>query len=88
VGTCTEKLIQEGLQRLMESKTSFVIAHHLATLRDSAKILVVNGGEIVEEGPHDELMARRGFHQVLYMSHFKGKAPAGTEAGSAEFVST
>ncbi|MCP4165698.1 MAG: ABC transporter ATP-binding protein [Chloroflexi bacterium] len=88
VDTRTEKLINEGLQRLMEGKTSFVIAHRLATIRDSAKILVVNGGEVVEEGPHDELMAARGFYYALYMSQFKGKAPGGEEATDVEFIST
>ncbi len=88
VDTRTEKLIQEGLNRLMEGKTSFVIAHRLATIRDSAKILVVNGGEIVEEGPHDELMAKRGFYYALYMSQFKGKAPAGAVEADVDFVST
>jgi ABC-type multidrug transport system fused ATPase/permease subunit len=88
VDTRTEKLIQEGLNRLMEGKTSFVIAHRLSTIRDSAKILVVNGGEIVEQGSHDELMAARGFYYALYMSQFKGKAPAGAAKGTADFVST
>ena len=88
VDTRTEKLIQEGLRKLMEGKTSFSIAHRLATIRDSAKIMVVNGGEIVEYAPHDELMANRGFYYALYMSQFKGKAPAGAEAADVDFVST
>jgi ATP-binding cassette subfamily B protein len=65
-----------------------IIAHRLSTIRDSAKILVVNGGEIVEEGPHDELMALKGFYYALYMSQFKGKAPAGTVEADVDFVST
>jgi ATP-binding cassette subfamily B protein len=88
VDTRTERLIQQGLRRLMEGKTSFSIAHRLATIRDSAAIMVLNAGEIVEMGPHDELMAMKGFYYTLYMSQFKGKAPAGTDAGAAEFVST
>ena len=88
VDTRTEKLIQAGLQRLMAGRTSFVIAHRLSTIRDADKILVVNGGEIVEAGTHDELMAERGFYHTLYMSQFKGKAPDGSGAGVAEFVST
>ena len=88
VDTRTEKLIQEGLRRLMEGKTSFSIAHRLATIRDSAAIMVLNAGEIVEMAPHDELMAMRGFYYALYMSQFKGKAPAGSDAAAAEFVST
>jgi ATP-binding cassette subfamily B protein len=88
VDTRTEKLIQEGLHKLMAGKTSFSIAHRLATIRDSAKIMVLNGGEIVEYAPHDELMAMRGFYYALYMSQFKGKAPAGAEAADVDFVST
>ncbi len=88
VDTRTEKLIQEGLERLMEGKTSFVIAHRLATIRDSAKIMVVNAGEIVEFDSHDNLMAKRGFYYSLYMSQFKGKAPAGSDAATADFIST
>ena len=88
VDTRTEKLIQDGLRNLMEGKTSFSIAHRLATIRDSAKIMVLNGGEIVEYAPHDELMALKGFYYALYMSQFKGKAPAGAEAADVDFVST
>ena len=88
VDTRTEKLIQEGLRRLMEGKTSFSIAHRLATIRDSAKIMVLNGGEIVEYAPHGELMAEKGFYYALYMSQFKSKAPAGAEAADVDFVST
>ena len=90
VDTRTEKLIQGGLQRLMAGKTSFVIAHRLSTIRNADKILVVNGGEIVEQGTHDELMALKGFYYKLYMSQFKGKGPAG-ESGDVDasgFVST
>jgi ATP-binding cassette subfamily B protein len=88
VDTRTEKLIQEGLRKLMEGKTSFSIAHRLATIRDSAKIMVLNGGEIVEYDPHDALMADKGFYYALYMSQFKGKAPGGAEAADVDFVST
>jgi ATP-binding cassette subfamily B protein len=88
VDTRTEKLIQGGLRKLMQGKTSFSIAHRLATIRDSAKIMVLNGGEIVEYAPHDELMAAKGFYYALYMSQFKGKAPAGAEAADVDFVST
>ncbi len=70
-----EKLVQEGLRRLMAGRTSFVIAHRLSTIRDSSRILVINAGEIVEQGTHDDLMAMRGFYHRLYMSQFKGKAP-------------
>ncbi len=88
VDTRTEKLIQDGLRSLMEGKTSFSIAHRLATIRDSARIMVVNGGEIVEMASHDQLMAKKGFYYALYMSQFKGAAPGGMEAVAADFVST
>ena len=88
VDTRTEKLIQGGMRKLMDGKTSFSIAHRLATIRDSAKIMVVNGGEIVEYVPHDELMAGKGFYYALYMSQFKGKAPSGEQASVVNFIST
>ena len=73
VDTRTEKLIQEGLRKLMAGKTSFVVAHRLSTIQDSDQILVINKGEIIEHGTHDELMATQGFYYDLYMSQFKGK---------------
>jgi ATP-binding cassette subfamily B protein len=76
------------MRNLMEGKTSFSIAHRLATIRDSNYIMVVNGGEIVEYAPHDELMAQKGFYYALYMSQFKGKAPGGEQAATVDFVST
>lgn len=88
VDTRTEKLINEALSRLMEGRTSFVIAHRLATIRDSAKIMVLNGGEIVEFGPHAELMAAKGFYYALYMSQFKSKAAVDAEATAVDFVNT
>jgi ATP-binding cassette subfamily B protein len=66
--------IQEALLRLMEGRTSFVIAHRLSTIRDADKILVINGGRIIERGTHETLLAQRGFYHNLYMSQFKGKA--------------
>ncbi len=88
VDTRTERLIQEGLNKLMEGRTSFVIAHRLSTIRDSANIMVLNGGEIVEFGPHDELMEAKGFYYALYMSQFKGKAPSDADATDVMFAST
>jgi ABC-type multidrug transport system fused ATPase/permease subunit len=88
VDTRTEKLIQEGLQRLMEGKTSFVIAHRLSTVQDAARILVLNAGEIVENGPHDQLMEQKGLYYNLYMSQFRGKGPAGEDVDTSGFVST
>ncbi len=89
VDTRTEKLIQDGMRKLMDSKTSFSIAHRLATIRNSSRIMVLNGGAIVEMASHDELMAAGGFYHALYMSQFKGKGPGGESVeGAAQFVST
>jgi ATP-binding cassette subfamily B protein len=82
VDTRTEKLIQEGLQRLMHGRTSFVIAHRLSTIRPADKILVISDGEIIEAASHDELMARRGFYYDLFMTQFRGQASAGAAPAS------
>ena len=89
VDTRTEKLIQDGIRVLMNDKTSFSIAHRLATIRDSSRIMVLNGGAIEELAPHDDLMNAKGFYYALYMSQFKGKGPGGDVGPvSANFVST
>ena len=88
VDTRTEKLIQEGLRRLMEGKTSFSIAHRLSTIQHAHKIMAINGGEIEEYASHDELMAKKGFYYSLYMSQFKGKLPGSAEVDMSQFVST
>lgn len=72
VDTRTEKHIQEAMQRLMEGRTSFVIAHRLSTIREADQILVINHGEVVERGTHDELMEAGGFYFRLHNSQFKG----------------
>ena len=72
VDTRTEIQIQNALQWLMEDRTSFVIAHRLSTIRKADTVLVVNYGEIVERGTHEELMEKKGFYYNLYMSQFKG----------------
>ena len=71
VDTRTEAHIQEAMLRLMRGRTSFVIAHRLNTIRNADKILVINKGEIVEQGTHEELLKRKGFYYNLYMSQFK-----------------
>lgn len=71
IDTRTEVKIQESLLKLMEGKTSFVIAHRLSTIKNADKILVVNDGEIVENGTHDELISKDGFYANLYNSQFK-----------------
>jgi ATP-binding cassette subfamily B protein len=74
VDTRTELRIQKALLRLMEGRTSFVIAHRLSTIRDADKVVVIDKGEIVEQGSHQELLDRRGFYHRLYVSQFKGNA--------------
>jgi ATP-binding cassette subfamily B multidrug efflux pump len=73
VDTRTEARIQKALLRLMEGRTSFVIAHRLSTIRDADNVIVINDGEIVEQGTHQELLEGRGFFHHLYMSQFKGQ---------------
>ena len=70
VDTRTEVLIQRAMSRLMVGRTTFVIAHRLSTIRDADTILVMNRGRIVEQGRHDELLARGGFYAELYNSQF------------------
>ena len=74
VDTRTEARIQKALLRLMEGRTSFVIAHRLSTIRDADNVIVINNGEIVEQGTHQQLLAAKGFFHHLYMSQFKGLA--------------
>jgi ABC-type multidrug transport system fused ATPase/permease subunit len=73
VDTRTEKDIQAAIRKLQEGRTSFVIAHRLSTIRNSQQILVINNGEIVERGTHDQMMKSKGFYYELYMSQFKGR---------------
>jgi ATP-binding cassette subfamily B multidrug efflux pump len=74
VDTRTEARIQEALLRLMEGRTSFVIAHRLSTIRDANQVLVIDNGEIVEKGTHQQLLDKKGFYHHLYVSQFKGQA--------------
>lgn len=71
VDTRTEKQIQQAMRRLMEGKTCFVIAHRLSTIRQADLILVVNRGEVVEQGTHDSLMKEKGFYYQLYQAQFE-----------------
>ena len=73
VDTRTELLIQKAMANLMEGRTSFVIAHRLSTIRDADLILVINDGDIVEQGNHEELLAKNGFYANLYNSQFAEK---------------
>lgn len=74
VDTRTEARIQKALLRLMQGRTSFVIAHRLSTIRDADKVVVIDHGEIVEQGSHQQLLDKRGFYYHLYVSQFKGQA--------------
>lgn len=70
VDTRTEQHIQEAMRRLMADRTSFVIAHRLSTIREADQILVINAGEVIERGRHEELLAQNGFYARLYASQF------------------
>ncbi|HHX12792.1 MAG TPA: ATP-binding cassette domain-containing protein, partial [Clostridiales bacterium] len=71
VDTRTEKLISEGMDKLMEGRTTFVIAHRLSTVRDADAIMVLEGGEIIERGNHEELMKIKGRYYDLNMGTIK-----------------
>ncbi|HEY8346576.1 MAG TPA: ABC transporter ATP-binding protein [Symbiobacteriaceae bacterium] len=77
VDTRTELHIQRAMKALMKGRTSFVIAHRLSTIEDADVILVMNEGQIVEQGTHQELLARGGFYAELYNSQFAGAEVAG-----------
>lgn len=71
IDTRTEALIEKGMDKLMEGRTVFVIAHRLSTVRNSDKILVLENGEIIERGDHDELLAQKGRYYKLYTGQFE-----------------
>jgi ATP-binding cassette subfamily B protein len=71
VDTLTEKKIQDAFLKMMEGKTSFVIAHRLSTIRAADKILVMDAGQIVEQGTHEELLAEQGYYYRLYHAQFQ-----------------
>lgn len=71
VDTRTELLIQEAMDQLMEGRTSFIIAHRLSTIKNADLILVMNEGDIVETGKHEELLKKNGFYAKLYNSQFE-----------------
>jgi ATP-binding cassette, subfamily B, multidrug efflux pump len=73
VDTRTERLIQKALTELLRGRTSFVIAHRLSTIRNADLLLVIDQGQIVERGKHDELLAKKGFYYDLYMSQFRAE---------------
>ena len=70
IDTRTEMQIQSAFQKLMEGRTSFIVAHRLSTIQNADIILVMKDGKIIEQGSHEELLAREGFYTNLYMSQF------------------
>lgn len=82
----SEKVVQQALDKLMEGRTTIVIAHRLSTIMDSDKILVINDGNVVEEGSHSELLAKNGPYSVLYNSQFSKVHNAEDTETSAEDV--
>ena len=71
IDTRTELLIQEAFDKLMQGRTSFVVAHRLSTIRSASLILVMRDGRIIEQGTHEELLSRGGFYAKLYNSQFQ-----------------
>ncbi|MFA9396633.1 MAG: ABC transporter ATP-binding protein [Clostridiaceae bacterium] len=71
IDTFTEKLVQEGIKKLLYGRTSFVVAHRLSTIRDCDRIMVINNGNIVESGTHNELLKNKNLYYDLYMSQYK-----------------
>ena len=70
IDTLTEIRVQKAFAKIMQGRTSFVVAHRLSTIKESDVILVMRDGNIIEQGTHDELLARGGFYKNLYESQF------------------
>ena len=73
IDTLTETLIQNGMQKLMQDRTSFIVAHRLSTIRQSDRILVIEGGKIIEQGSHNELLRKKGKYYQLYTKQFRNQ---------------
>ena len=71
IDTRTEKLIEKGMDTLMENRTVFVIAHRLSTVRGSKAILVLEKGKVIERGDHEELLTQKGLYYKLYTGQFE-----------------
>ena len=71
VDTRTEELVSKAMDKLTEGRTSFIIAHRLSTIKNADLILVLNEGNIVEQGTHEELLKKKGFYANLYNSQFE-----------------
>ena len=70
IDTMTEQRVQKAFAKMMDGRTSFIVAHRLSTIREADVILVMKDGHIIEQGNHEELMAKHGFYHDLYMSQF------------------
>ena len=73
IDTRTEKKIQNAFATMMKGRTSFIVAHRLSTIKEADKILVMKDGTVIEQGSHDELLARDGFYAMLYLSQFSAQ---------------
>jgi ABC-type multidrug transport system fused ATPase/permease subunit len=71
IDTRTEKSVQEAFDRIMKGRTSFIVAHRLSTITSADIILVMNKGQIIEQGNHAELLKKKGFYANLYNSQFE-----------------
>lgn len=71
VDTRTEELVQKAMDKLTKGRTSFIIAHRLSTIKNADLILVMNEGDITEQGTHEELLKKNGFYAKLYNSQFE-----------------
>ena len=71
VDTNTEVLLQKAIDRILQNRTSFVIAHRLSTIRNADRIMVIDNGEIVEIGTHEQLIAKKGLYHDLYNVQYK-----------------
>ncbi|PKM70397.1 MAG: ABC transporter ATP-binding protein, partial [Firmicutes bacterium HGW-Firmicutes-18] len=74
IDTQTERMIQDAIEKVLRGRTSFVIAHRLSTIVNSDRILVIEKGEVVEEGTHEELMAIKGHYHNLYTNQYRENA--------------
>jgi ATP-binding cassette subfamily B protein len=83
VDTRTERLIQKALEKLLVGRTSFVIAHRLSTIRNADQVLVIEDGQIVERGRHEELLEKKGAYYTLYMRQFVNQNGDGNGNGAA-----